>query len=97
MSSTTKRPKARKKSPVFVARWEVMEDLGVLDPSTIDRRVARGEIPPPVRRVSNNRPVWLRSEWKAWLSRRPGGQPSPSPSPSPSPIQSSDESSSSAR
>jgi predicted DNA-binding transcriptional regulator AlpA len=70
MSTEAKPPRRRKKSPVFVARWEVMDDLGVATPETIDRRIARGEIPPPVRRVSNNRPVWLRTEWKQWLGQR---------------------------
>lgn len=64
------KPRRRKKSPVFVQKWEVMEDLGVLDPRTVDARIARGEIPRPVRRVANNRPIWLRKEWNAWVNRK---------------------------
>jgi len=56
-------------TPTALTRRQAADVLGV-SVATLDRLVARGELPPP-RRVSVGAPRYLASELSAWLAARP--------------------------
>jgi len=60
-------------SPAALTRRQAAETLGV-SLATLDRLVARGELPPP-RRVSVGAPRYLAAELADWLAARPPVRP----------------------